>query len=39
MTYGSETCAMTTAQMDGLPVTEMKMERSMLGIALRKLEA
>ena len=35
MTYGSETWASTTAQMDALAVAQRKMERIMLGITLR----
>ena len=35
MTYGSETWALTTAQMDALAVAQRKMERIMLGITLR----
>ena len=34
MTYGSETWALTTAQMDALAVAQRKMERIMLGITL-----
>ena len=35
MTYGSETWALTTAQMDALAVAQSKMERIMLSITLR----
>ena len=35
MTYGSETWALTTPQMDALAVAQRKMERIMLGITLR----
>ena len=35
MTYGSETWALTTAQMDALAVAQRKVERIMLGITLR----
>ena len=35
MTYGSETWALTIAQMDALAVAQRKMERIMLGITLR----
>ena len=34
MTYGSETWALTTAQMHTLAVAQRKMERIMLGITL-----
>ena len=35
MTYGSETWALTTKQIDALAVAQRKMERIMLGITLR----
>ena len=35
MTYGSETSALTTEQIDALAVAQRKMERIMLGITLR----
>ena len=35
MTYGSETWALTTAQMDALAVAQRKRETIMLGITLR----
>ena len=35
MTYGGETCSLTTAQIDAPVVAQRKMERIMLGITLR----